>query len=419
MSKRHGTFGWWHSGGFLVVLVAVSAAAPVAAQPGATAPPRPQLGADADTNDAAAYYAFGVSRLRQRPEEAAAAFYWAARLDPASPDAFYARRAALLMSDPYRLVKYQEGDRATIRSPDVRRIDSLQLRAMMLDPFFVRRHDDVVAEAYLRELVTRDARQSGDQVNEAALRFVIERYLHNAPAGHRAWINYAEQKFRDAVDDWAIALRRDSKDTHLRAERARALYLLGSFDSARAEMARAIGDARAEDTTKTWYVYESKAQWEFSLGWIYERLGTARAAKEAYQRALMEDLTFYPAHLRLGTLALAVGDTAGALLEMARAVQARDDEYDAHLQYGFVLDAARRYDSAAAHFRRAGELEPFAATAQFLLARSLDAAGDAAGAAGAYDRCARLSKRDDRFGGMASRRAAALRASAPAAPRRP
>ncbi len=418
MSPRR-NLSWWGGVWYSILVAAVSAASPAAAQTGVTAPQRPQLGADADTNDAAAYYAFGVLRLRQRPEEAAAAFYWAARLDPSSPDAFYARRAALLMSDPYRLVKYQEGDRSTIRSVEVRRIDSLQLRAMMLDPFFVRRHDDVVVEAYLRELVTRDARESGDQVNEAALRFVIERYLHNAPAGHRAWINYAEQKFRDAVDDWAIALGRDAKDTHLRAERARALYLLGSFDSARAEMARAIGDARAEDTTKTWYVYESKAQWEFSLGWIYERLGTARAAREAYQRSLMEDLTFYPAHLRLGTLALAAGDTAGALLEMARAVQARDDEYVAHRQYGFVLDAARRYDSAAAQFRRAGELEPFAATAQFLLARSLDAAGDAAGAAGAYDRCARLAKRGDRFGAMASRRAAALRAAAPAAPRRP
>jgi tetratricopeptide (TPR) repeat protein len=378
-----------------------------------SAPARPPLEEDADTNDPAAYYVYGVGRLRQHPREAAAAFYWAARLEPTSPHAFYARRAALLMSDPWLLERYLSGDERAVRSAQARSLDSLQLHAMMLDPFFTRRHDDVLAETYLHVLMERAVRSEGETLNEAAFRFWVERYLHDAPAGDRAWILNAEQRYRQAVDDWALALRRDPKNSHVRAERARALFALGAIDSARAELTAAIATARQADTSKVWYVYESKAEWEFSVGWASEQLGELPAAREAYQRALVEDLSYYPAHLRLGAMALTAGDTAAALVEMERAAQVKEDDYLVQLSYGVVLDAAGRYDSAGAHFRRAAELEPYAPMPQFLLARSLDALGDAAAAAAAYERCAGLSKRDDPSGAAARQRAATLRARGP------
>jgi hypothetical protein len=78
---------------------------------------------------------------RGPPAEAAAAFYWAARLQPGWADPLYGRRVALLMTDPDRLVRYMEDNRGTIRSPEIQAIDSLQLRALSLDPFLVQTFD--------------------------------------------------------------------------------------------------------------------------------------------------------------------------------------------------------------------------------------------------------------------------------------
>src|SRR5437773_10142033 len=76
-------------------------------------PKRPALLESADTNDARAYFDLGLQSLRRDPKMAADAFYWSARLDPMNADAFYARRVALLLSDPRRLELYWTGDRST------------------------------------------------------------------------------------------------------------------------------------------------------------------------------------------------------------------------------------------------------------------------------------------------------------------
>jgi hypothetical protein len=68
-----------------------------------------------------------MEQLDRDPEVAAAAFYWAARLDPTSADAYYGRRCALLLADKWRFQKYIEEDRRTLQSSEVKRIDSLYL----------------------------------------------------------------------------------------------------------------------------------------------------------------------------------------------------------------------------------------------------------------------------------------------------
>src|SRR3954470_21552556 len=69
----------------------------VAAQRGGKPVPRPKLRDVTDTNDAQAYYDAGLARIRDDPDYAADAFYWAARINPGWGDPLYARRAAMLM----------------------------------------------------------------------------------------------------------------------------------------------------------------------------------------------------------------------------------------------------------------------------------------------------------------------------------
>ena len=64
----------------LVAAVLLAAAIPpVSAQRLGPPEKRPRLDAGADTNDALAYYNFGVAQFEREPQQAAAAFYWAAR----------------------------------------------------------------------------------------------------------------------------------------------------------------------------------------------------------------------------------------------------------------------------------------------------------------------------------------------------
>src|SRR5882762_12000226 len=59
---------------------------------------RPKLDAGRDSNSAGAYHQYGMLNLSKRPQNAADAFYWAARLDPSVAEPCYGRWCALLLA---------------------------------------------------------------------------------------------------------------------------------------------------------------------------------------------------------------------------------------------------------------------------------------------------------------------------------
>ena len=273
-----------------------SPATPVADRSDRPAPRRPALPADADTCQASAYYQYGLSQLRRNPERAAAAFYWSQRLAPANAVAYYAQRIALLMADPTLLRGYVGGDRGTLQSADVKRIDSLQVRAMGLDPFFPRRLDEHLIVAFFTGVIESQIRAHGGDVNAVDIEYYVRLALQRADAATRAWLAFARGDYKPAADFWAGEERHNPKNTNLRAQRSQALFLLGYLDSARAELTAALTAARRSDAEKMKYVYDSKAIWEYELGRIGELQGNDSVARDAYQQSLVEDLSFYPAH---------------------------------------------------------------------------------------------------------------------------
>lgn len=78
----------------LVVALAVVFTTELPAQRLGAPAPRPRLEAGADTNDANAYYQYGLQTFDRDAASASAAFYWAARLNPGWGEPLYARRAA-------------------------------------------------------------------------------------------------------------------------------------------------------------------------------------------------------------------------------------------------------------------------------------------------------------------------------------
>jgi tetratricopeptide (TPR) repeat protein len=363
----------------LALACLVAASAPADAQ---KEPRRPKMPGGADTNDAHVYYEFALNALKDDPEKSADALYWATRIEPTWADAFYARRVALLLADKSLLLRYYGGDRRTIQSDDVKRIDSLYLRALTLNPFVSQRLDHVMFEQMLDYLSDEAERHGNGSAGE--IRFALDQYLRTAPASTRAWRAWGDGRLDDAALIYAEAIKGTERTAELRADRARVLYQAGQLDSALSELTAAVTELRKRDAKELVYVYESKAVMEHSIAVIHQRLGNANGARDAFGVALQEDLSYYPAHVQLGFMAIEAKDTATALAEMDLAVQLRGDDATARYVYGFTLAATGRPQEAEAQLRRAAELNKVYAAPHYALGLLFDKSNRASEAVKEY-----------------------------------
>ena len=363
----------------LACALAAVAAAPLAAQRVRVrdVPARPALWANADTNSAMAYFIKGTQDLERNPVQAAASFYWAHRLDPRNADALYGRRVALLLSDPSRLVRYMDGERGLIRSAEILAIDSLQLRALTMDPFLVHKFDKQLITQWLIRSLADEMSRGGGAPNMALASHWVNQYMMDARTDpyRKGWYAYAEGRYPAAIVEYEKALRRARNKGRLRTDLGRLHYLSGSYPQALEHFGAALEEFRKEDDREVVFVYESKALIEQSIGAVHEKAGDVAAAREAYGRALTEDLAYYPAHQRMGWLALAAGDTASAVSELALAADAAPNDGVVHMEHGIMLALARQGEASEAALRKATQVEPHFAAPWLVLARVLELGG--------------------------------------------
>lgn len=360
------------------------------------APKRPKIGSLADTNDARMYHDYGMEVFDKEPDAAAAAFYWAARIDPTMASALYGRRAALILSNKGLLGNYMLGTRKRKDSKEIRAVDSLYLRALMLDPFLYTRLDKQLFTAYVRGKVQESSRLGGNgDVGSVELDFFINQWLRQSDVETRAWIAYNDGQFKKALDYYRDALKSARYKAELHTERGRVFSLVGQADSAIVELNLALDELRKRDAKELVVLYNSKAVLEHSIGELQLRSNNLPAAREAYGRALQEDLSYYPAHLRLGRLALMANDTANAVSELDLATQIAPDEPDVHFAEALVLASFGKTADAIVHVRKAAQLEPYYAAPNALLGELLEQSADQAGALVAYDRFLLLAARAD------------------------
>ena len=353
-------------------------------------PPRPRFTIVRDSNSAASYYYHGMQVLARHPSEAADAFYWASRLEPEWADPIYARRVALLMRDERALVEYVMEGR---RNNEQRRADSLQYRALLLDPFLYRKLDkemlDRAINSYLQQ---RDRDAGGTGTMPVFLR--ASDFARDNPrlAG---WIAYSDGQFADALRYFDAALKRSPKSYDIHSERADALYLVAQYDSTLRALDAMLGEMRKIDQKKLLSFYDSKAFVEYQSGKVHVARGDLAQARDAFGRALTEDLSFYMAHAALSGVALAQNDTATAIQEFDLAVQLNGDDPGLRYEYGAMLFVTRKYDAAAEQFRKAIELDPDYAKPYFPLAYIQDGNGRDAEALQYYDGYVRRAPTSD------------------------
>ncbi|HXT49127.1 MAG TPA: tetratricopeptide repeat protein [Gemmatimonadaceae bacterium] len=352
-----------------IVIAALAMAPGMSAQAARPESARPKLDAGADTNEAHAYYLLGTEKIfDKKPEEAAKAFYWATRLDPASGDYLYAYREASFMAMPIdKLLAY--GNRSSKKPRDVEllRLDTLLYRALLAKPFLFRRFDELVTQHVIDEQVKRVASVVGRTVVEMNMDQAVHMDILNA---------YSKGAYSSAAALYAEPLKNkkiDKKmheiiDPGIHAERSRLFFLMDNMDSARTEMIAAIEGRRARDSTRVVFLYESSTLYEQSLGMIYERQKNFADARKAYESALVEDLSNYEAHARLSQLQLAGGDTVAAMTEMNLAVQIVPDDPVLHYEYALELVQTRHDAPASDQLRKAIAADSFYAAPHLLLA---------------------------------------------------
>jgi tetratricopeptide (TPR) repeat protein len=392
-----------------VVAVLTTASHPVEAQRLGPAPKRPRAAALADTNDARAYFDFGLAAAANSPGDAANAFYWAARIDPGFGDALYGRRVATLLADEGLLREYMSDGKP---SKAMRQLDSLLLRAVVMNPFLYRRLDVQLFRTYYHNAISRSVRMSGgDAPSSGEVDFYLTKMMSDAGPNMRGWMAYANGDFDGALRLYADAMKRVKEKTGFHLERGRIFGMTGRADSALVELRTALDELRKQDAKNVVYVYNSKAVIEQSIGKVLEQQDSLDAAREAYGRALQEDLAYWPAHLQLANMAINAKDTATAVSELALATQIAPDEPYVHAIAGGTLGMLGKPAEAVAELKKAAELEPLYALPHLLMAQVHEATKDYGAALTAYDAfLARASQHDGRRE-LATQRRDALRAA--------
>jgi len=347
--------------------------------------PRPKLRDVTDTNDAQAYYEQGLRNFRSDPDFAADAFYWASRINPGWGEPLYARRAALLVRKRTLLNAYMADNRRS-RGKELSSLDSMYAHALMLNPFLYRRLDRDLFINWLTD---------GDRQAQAEYAYEINTAIMRASPSTQAWFAYSNGNFERALELYGRAIGQERETASLHIERARILGMRNQVESAVAEFQAALGELRQKDEKKLVVLYDSKAMAEYSIATLLEGAGEAQKARDAYGRALQEDLAYYPAHTRLGLLALSQGDTTAAVSELALASELATDDGYVHYLNGWVLGKAKHTAEAVTELKKATSLEPYYALPNLVLGVTYETLEKAPEAIASYERFLALASARD------------------------
>lgn len=343
-------------------------------------PKRGRAGMVADTNDALAFANLARPLITKDAATAADAFYWAARLDPMRGEHIYGYAMATVARSPSILRNYMRSRRGS-NNKDLRRVDSLLFRAHVIDPFLYRRFDRDLFMEYIVSEMTEGRAEAG----RGELEYYLTQYLNSADIDTRAWMAYANGDFPRALSMYAEAVKGARIKSAVRVDRGRIFARLGQADSAIAEFNAALKELRTREAKETIYLYNSKAMIEHSIATLLEQKDDMAGAREAYGRALEEDLSYFPAHARMGLLAVSAKDSTTALSELGLAVQLAPEEALPRFMLASALAQFGQLDRAMEEYQKVVELEPYWATPWSGLADVQERRNDLQQAMAAYD----------------------------------
>jgi tetratricopeptide (TPR) repeat protein len=345
--------------------------------------PRPKLAADADTNSWLAYYNYGVARLRHSPDDAEAAFVWAARIDPSRAEPLMGRWVTYWRRDFGLFKRYLKDTLLFIKASEVIRVDSLLVRAHQRNPFA----PPVLAIVLYERL--GGFKYSFDEVSEGLRQ-------------------YSAGDYENAAFHFDIFVARNRENYEYRYYTALCYIASRQYERAATEIAALLAEKGQRTSAHQSRVYQSQEQLWYGLGVLRLIIGDTTAARENLGQALTENLAFYPAHALLADIALARADTTQAVAEYAQAVELGPADGVLLYRSARLLADVGRLPDAEQELRRAIALEPFFAPPYLALALVLDTRGSHTEALEQYRRYLARTYRDDPRIALARARITAL-----------
>jgi tetratricopeptide (TPR) repeat protein len=291
---------------------------------------RPAVADTEDANDPLSYYRLGERVRYAQPGLADRALYWATRLDPTFADAYFARWRLLRQDIPWREMPDGSIRRVFALQPAAAvTTDSLLSIAIAYSPFL-----DGTVDVPRWIINLNERRASSDPI----------------VAGMR---HYGLGNYREATADWAKALKKEPKAVMLHIPRAYAWVKLDETDSAIGDLTALAKRIESIEKDSVIAPYYSKVFLYYAIGMLHAHKGRMAEARAAYEQALLENLGFYMAHVRLGAAAAILHDTTTALSELQTAILIRPDDplvliYDGSLllQTGHVAEADEQFRAA-------------------------------------------------------------------------
>ena len=375
--------------------------------------PRPELPRGADPGSAQAYYDRGVELLRRDPRAAAEMFRWASRLDPEWAEPYEGRRAAIMIAQQRGLQEYFKLSR---RVEAFRLADSLRVQASMRNPLQMRPFEGEVVQAAVRAMArSMDPTQVLDP---AELEFLIERDARSNSLELRAMLAYSNHELPYALELYQEGIERGDSISKgfLLSDRAHVLAVAGRYEEARVEYDSALAALRKLDEDFV-FSYQSKALQLYSMGLMDELLENQTQARADYNAALVEDLSFHPAHQALARLSLAEGDTASALFAYRMAADLAPDDPTIRMKVAGLLVATGDPEGAETEIEAAMAANVDYAAPHLVMGALAERAGEPVDAMTHYERFLELAPRAHRNRPTIQNRVAALKAAAGEDPR--
>jgi len=284
---------------------------------------------------------------------------WASRLDPTRAEPLYARWVAFHMGDAQRFADYLRDEPRVLRSREVAAADSLQLAALVRNPFV---HRGLVALAYQQ--------LPGEWADDGFTRAFLEYARGNMPEAERGLQRAEEHAPRDYQPRHARAL---------------ALVHLRRFDEARVELDSVLAILRRREERRVAPVYESKEMLMYSIGLLYLAQNRTAEAREAFAQAVLEDASQWYAHRGLALALVAGGHAAEALPEYRTALELSGGGDPLLMrEYGDALSAAGQHADAVAQLSALVRADPEWADGWLSLANANVRAGKSADAIQAF-----------------------------------
>lgn len=201
----------------------------------------------------------------------------------------------------------------------------------------------------------------------------------------QGWLAFGHGHPDRATELWGRLLHsHPDRRPWVRYDRAIVLAALQRYDSAIGELqylVRGFDRLHRDSLTR---VIDRKEYLLYGIGILWLAVPNLDSATAAFQQALVQDLSYAPAHEGLAEIAVARGDPAGAVREFRLAVDLLPGELWYRDRLGVTLAQAGHLQDAAAQLDTVTQQDSLFSDGFYQLGLVLDAAGQREGAAAAY-----------------------------------